>query len=286
MERATVEEALRWARDRLRAAGVDAPQLDARLLLTEATGWPVGTLIGHPDRVVPDEVMPRFCAMVERRAGREPVSHILGRRGFWTQDFVVGPDVLDPRPDSETLVELALRHVAVDATGLVVDLGTGSGCLLYSLLTERPGMTGLGVDFSMAALRIAVVNRERLALTNRCHLLCGDWADAIEDGVADLVIANPPYIVSNVLAGLEDEVRCFDPALALDGGADGLDAYRRIAPQLARMLRNTGVAVVEIGYDQSSAVAGLLAEQGLHVAAPVQDLGGRDRCLLATPAAL
>ena len=286
MERATVEEALRWARDRLRAAGVDAPQLDARLLLTEATGWPLSTLIAFPDRIVAADAMTRFHTVVDRRARREPISHILGRRAFWTQDFVVGPDVLDPRPDSEALVETALGQLAVDATGLVVDLGTGSGCLLYSILTERQGMSGLGIDFSAAALRIAALNRAGLGLSDRCHLVCGDWADAIADGVAELVIANPPYIATAVLAGLEDEVRRYDPSLALDGGADGLEAYRSIAPQIRRILRNTGVTVVEIGYDQASAVAGLLAEQGLHVAAPIQDLGGRDRCLLATPAAL
>lgn len=282
----TIAAALASACDRLAAAGVEAPRQDARLLLEAAAGLETAHVIAYPERALDPAALARFQAAIDRRAGREPVSRILGRRAFWKHVFLVGSGSLDPRPDSELLVEQALRLLAPDATGLVVDLGVGSGCLLLSVLAERPALTGLGVDISGAALAVAAANAQALGLAGRCLLLQTDWASALRDHIADCVIANPPYIRSSTIAALTEEVRGFDPRAALDGGADGLEAYRRLAPQLPVLLKPTATLLLEIGHDQASAVSTLLAAAGMVVELPVADLAGRDRCLIATAAAL
>lgn len=250
------------------------PRLDAELLLAHTLGVERSALLLDLDRRVPAA----FWPLVERRAAQEPVAYITGSRGFWSIDVAVGPGALVPRPDSETLLAAALDHFRGRAPASVLDLGTGPGTLLLAALAEWPA-EGLGVDRSAEALRYARANAATLGLDARARFVCGDWAAAVT-GRFDLVLANPPYIAADEV--LPDEVARHEPASALFAGTDGLDAYRLLAPQLARSIAPGGCAAIEIGHRQAAAVTALLVAAGLSVTLH-RDLGGRDRCLLATP---
>jgi len=205
------------------------------------------------------------------------MSSILGRREFWSLDFVVTPDTLAPRPDSETLIEAVLAALPDRSAPLsLVDFGTGTGCLLLTLLSELPNAEGIGIDISRPALAIAGGNAKRLGLADRCRFLCSDWSAALE-GRFDLIISNPPYIPSGDIAGLEPEVARFEPLSALDGGADGLDAYRALAAQIPPLLKPGGIGAFEVGAGQAPQVAALLAEAGLTPRGIHRDLGGIER---------
>ena len=252
--------------ERLAAAGIAEPRRELRLLQIEAGGeasiadWP-------------DSPHPGLEALTARRAAREPVSRIVGRREFWSRDFLLTPDVFDPRPDSETVVEAALATVPSFRT--VLDLGTGSGCLLAALLAERPEARGLGIDRSPGACRAARRNLEGLPAV----VAAGDWARAVA-GRFDLVVSNPPYIPSAEIAALMPEVRDHDPRLALDGGADGLGAYRAILGDLPRLLSPGGTAVLELGFGQAEAIAAFAGTAGLRVVDIRADLGGIPRAMV------
>jgi release factor glutamine methyltransferase len=277
----TVGEALADAAARLAAAGVADARRDARLLLAAAMQAPRGAHLAE-DAPVQDDAAARFRAMVERRAGREPVSRILGRRGFWTLDLAIGPDTLDPRPDSETVVEAVLAHVGDRQAPLrVLDLGTGSGCLLLALLAELPNATGLGVDRAPGAVRSAGANARSTGLANRARFLAGDWSRPVA-GMFDIVVSNPPYIRHADLAGLMPEVARFDPPAALDGGEDGLDAYRAILGDLRRVLAPRAIVAFEIGQGQAAAVQALINQAGLIILETRKDLAGTERCIVAT----
>ena len=249
-------------------------RLDAELLMAHALGIDRNRLLLDMDRPVPD----RFAALVERRAGHEPVAYITGTRGFWTIDLAVGPGALVPRPDSETLLIAAAAHFGARVPATILDLGTGPGTLLLAALDEWPAQ-GLGVDRSPDALRYAGANAVALGMADRARFALGDWAAAVEARF-DLVLANPPYIGTDET--LPDEVRGHEPASALFAGVDGLDDYRIIAAQLPRLIAPGGCAAVEIGHRQAASVAALFAERGLASVVP-RDLGQRDRCLLVTP---
>jgi release factor glutamine methyltransferase len=232
-------------------------------------------LLSPPDRKVPD----RFWEMVERRKAGEPVAYITGRRAFWNIELHVGPGVLVPRPDSEVLVASAIEHFEGSVgPDRILDLGTGPGTLLLAALDVWPNATGLGVDVSRQAMSYAAANARRLGFEARVKFRLGDWADGIEEAF-DLVLCNPPYVREDAMLG--SGVREFEPDEALFAGSEGLDAYRILAPQLPRLLAKGGLAAVEIGHDQASAVAPLLARDGLS-ARVVQDFGGRDRAVLLT----
>ena len=252
--------------ERLAAAGIDEPRRELRLLHIEAGG--AASLAEWPNN-------PHPCleALTARRAAREPLSRIVGRREFWSRDFLLTREVFDPRPDSETVVEAALA--AMPSFRTVLDLGTGSGCLLAALLTERPEARGLGIDRSPGACRAARRNLEGLPAA----VAAGDWGRAV-GGRFDLVVSNPPYIPGADIAALMPEVRDHDPRLALDGGADGLDAYRAILCDLPRLLAPGGVAVLELGFGQAEAVAALAGAQGLRVRDVRADLGGIPRAMV------
>jgi release factor glutamine methyltransferase len=275
----TIESCIAAAADRLKAAGIDQPRREGRLLLAHALGIDPAAVIGHPEYPVPDR--DGFLALVERRAGGVPMAQILGRREFWSLDFRVTADTLDPRPDSETLVEAALAALA-DRRGdalSVLDLGTGTGCLLLAVLSELPRAEGIGVDLSQSAARVARENAQRLGLDARCRFLVGDWAAAL-DARFDLILSNPPYIPRGEISALQREVAQFEPLLALDGGLDGLDAYRCLADLLPRLLRPGGVAVLEVGAGQWAPVAAIVEGAGVAVAAAVHDLSGMARCVI------
>jgi release factor glutamine methyltransferase len=281
----TAAELLRAAETRLVSAGVATPRRDARLLLAAAMTVDETALLTDPDRRVTVEVATRFDGFVERRAARMPVSRILGEREFWSLGFAIGPGVLDPRPDSETLVEAALAHVDADPSGRrgawrLLDLGTGSGCLMLALLSELPNATGLGLERDPGAAALARANAARHGLDGRTEVRAAGWA-ALSDGGFDLIVANPPYVPTAEIAGLAPEVADHDPLGALDGGPDGLDAYRELAPRLAGWLAPGGQAFLEVGRGLGGDVEALLRAVGLRVPAGVCDLAGTLRCVRA-----
>lgn len=260
---------------KLRAAGIEEARREARLLLSHCTGVPAEQLFAHPETAVAAAAAARFEAVLERRAAREPVSHILGKREFWGLPFTVSGAVLDPRPDSETVVALALDLIAPRR---ILDLGTGSGCLLCALLHELPGASGVGIDRSAEALRLAAGNAAALGLGDRARFVLSDWGTAIDERF-ELIVSNPPYIPAAEIAALAPEVAVHEPRAALDGGADGLDAYRAIAAALPRLLTEDGRAVFEIGAGQEAAVTAILAAAGFALAEARADLGGHVRAL-------
>ena len=275
-----MNELLRAAVCRLDGAGVGSPALDARILLAEALGTDRAGLADRRDDVVEAPARARFHEFLDRRAEREPVSRIIGRREFWSLELLISEAVLDPRPDSEAVVEAALGAVKDRGAPLrVLDLGTGSGCLLLALLHELRAARGVGTDRSPAAAALAAANARRLGLGHRAAFLVSDWAAALA-ATFDLIVANPPYISSADLDALEPEVRLHDPRPALDGGADGIDAYRRLAPRLATLLAPAGVAALEISADQADSVGELLAAEALRVDALGRDLSGSPRALV------
>ncbi|SEH16851.1 release factor glutamine methyltransferase [Sphingopyxis sp. YR583] len=271
-----VGAALRDAAARL-AAVSDTPRLDAELLMAHALGVERQALLLDPARfAVPD----RFADFVAARMTHEPVAYILGYRDFWTVRIGVGPGVLIPRPDSETLIEAAVAHFGTIGPKRILDLGTGPGTLLYAALSEWPQASGLGVDASDIALDHAKENALTLGLDDRVHLMPGNWADQV-DQQFDLILCNPPYIADT--EELMPDVADHEPAGALFAGADGLDDYRRIIPDLPRILAPGGLAILEIGHTQRISVSKLAEAAGFSVGCR-QDLGGRDRALLLTRA--
>jgi release factor glutamine methyltransferase len=278
----TVGDLLRAATRALAAGGVELPALEARLLVGHALALSREALLAEPARPVSCAEAHALERLVARRRTQEPLAYILGEREFWSLPFMVSPAVLVPRPDSETLVETALSRLGESGAGplRILDLGTGSGCLLLALLSERPTAFGVGVDRSEAALTVARANAASLGLGARSAFVCADWGAAFAEGCFDLIVANPPYIDAEGLARLEPTVRCFEPEGALSGGADGLDAYRALGPELPRLLSPSGFAVVEMGAGQLDPVARLLAGAGLGVSGVGRDLAGNDRCLV------
>ena len=281
----SLESALRRGQAVLGEAGVEAPRRDARLLLAAALGLEPGALIVVGDRGLSETERRYFDDMIERRARREPVSRILGRREFWSLDFAIAPATLDPRPDSETLVEAVLARIAdPDAPRRVLDLGTGSGNLLLTVLSGLPGAWGLGLDRDPAALAVAAENARRLGLADRTAFVAGDWGTALT-GPWDVLLCNPPYVRSDEIDALAPEVARFEPRAALDGGADGLATYRRVVPEAARLLAPDGLAAIELGAGQADAVAALARESGLVPLQCLPDLAGIRRCWLFGPPA-
>ena len=271
----TLQAALRAGTARLQEAGIpDAPR-DARLLLAHALGLAPDRLSLHlPDLLLP-EAATRYDAALTARAARHPVSHITGRRAFWGRNFTVTPDVLDPRPETETLVAEALAQ----PFQRVLDLGTGSGAILLSLLADRPTSRGLGVDLSGSALDVARRNAHLLGITDRADFAISDWFSAV-DGRFDLIVSNPPYIAEAEMAALSPEV-LHEPRMALTPGGDGLDAYRAIAGGARDHLAPEGRLMVEIGPTQARAVGALFAAAGLAQIDTLRDLDGRDRVVTA-----
>jgi release factor glutamine methyltransferase len=259
-----------------RLAGItDTPRLDAELLMAHVLGWSREVLLlQHLDDAVP----PAFDAAIDRRLAHEPVAYITGTRAFWTIDLQVGPGVLIPRPDSETLIEAAIAHFGRRAPRTILDLGTGPGTLLLAALAEWPDARGLGVDASEVALDYARRNASDLGMAGRVRFRIGNWAEGV-DGRYDLILCNPPYI--GTAEDLPPEVRMHEPGGALFAGTDGLDDYRIIAPQLRAVLAPGGAAILEIGHTQAAAVTALLDVQDFSVAL-ARDLAGRPRALIAT----
>lgn len=274
----TAAELLTAAAGRLVEAGIENQRREARLLLNLALGIDANARL--PEREIAPADAALFETFVARRAGHEPYSRIAGTREFWSLDFALSPDTLDPRPDSETLIEAALERIADRAATLsVVDFGTGTGALLLALLSELPNATGIGVDISAGAVETARRNAAALGLSARARFVLGRWGEGLTTP-ADVIVTNPPYISAKDMSRLPPEVREFDPAAALDGGPDGLSAYRELALDLKRLLSESGIALCEIGAGQAPAVTAIMAASGLDLTGSRADLAGIERCLV------
>lgn len=298
---------------KLKQAGIETPEIDARLLACHALGCDRAALLSHSSRVLKDDEVAAIDALIERRKAREPVSRIVGKREFWGLSFGLNEATLDPRPDSETLIEAVLATVSSPLRGglgrgecsennlktaspRILDLGTGTGCLLLALLHEIPKATGIGIDIDPRAVEQTTENAKTLGLDDRAAFYTGDWLssppprrDGSEGGreaetalgTFDIIVSNPPYIPEDVIPTLMPEVRDYAPAQALNGGSDGLDPYRLLIPQLHNFLNPGGLVAFEVGIGQADAVAALFQENGFTNIAKHKDLGGIDRCVTA-----
>lgn len=276
----TVGVALTDAAERMTRVGIENARQDARLIMGNVLATDLAVLIGHPERVLAVEEAAQFDHLVGRRLARQPLSHILGRREFWGLKLRVTPDTLDPRPDSECLIEAVLAHRADRRQAQrILDIGTGTGCLILALLHEFPAASGLGIDSSIAALAVARANAADLALAHRAMFSAGNWTDGVV-GHYDIIISNPPYIPSDRIGALVPEVALHEPRSALDGGRDGLDSYRSLSGRLAGLLTATGLAAIEVGADQHQNAGAILAAGGLVVTDRRRDLAGHVRVLI------
>lgn len=276
-KRDDVATALDAVARRLGAAGIESARLDARLLVGAVTGETTAGLIARPERRLTPQECDLLSVLLARRCAREPMAHILGKREFWSLEFEVSSVVLTPRPDSEAVIEAACRQIGErDRPLRVLDLGTGSGCLLLALLHEFPAATGVGIDISPAAAAIARRNAERLRLGARAAFVVGDWSAPVA-GSFDLVVSNPPYIARPDIDGLEPEVARYEPRGALVGGPDGLESYRSLCPLLPDVLAPAGIALIELGVGQDRDVASLAAAHGLFVQGFQPDITGLAR---------
>ena len=282
---ASVSEALQLIAQIFRAAGIDDADVDARVLAGHALHLDRARLVSQSDRVLEAREVNAISGLAARRLKREPVSRILGRKEFWSLALAITSDVLVPRPETETVVEGALDFVVRNGLRMeklrILDIGTGSGALLVALLNELPNATGIGTDISRAALEAAQINVAQFGFESRSSLIACDMAAGVQ-GQFDLVVSNPPYIARGEIASLAPEVRDYDPMMALDGGDDGLTAYRSISADAKRILAQGGRLFVEMGAGQEPAVRELFTNAGLEVGIARNDLAGTPRVLGAS----
>ncbi|WP_417810206.1 peptide chain release factor N(5)-glutamine methyltransferase [Thalassospira alkalitolerans] len=269
----------------LRDAGIDNARMDARILLSDAAGVDSSRIAAWPEDIVADDKSTKFRDMIARRLKREPVSRILGQRDFWRHSFKLSPETLDPRPDSETIVELALDWLEDRDAPTVLDFGTGTGCLLLSIIGDLQNARGLGVDISQGAVACARQNADQLGYGGQVEFRVSDWDQAVTDDERtkgfDLVVSNPPYITRDEMDDLSPEVSRFDPRLALTDEGDGLGAYRILSRVAFGLVKPAGFVIFEIGQGQENAVARLLVEAGFVGVEYREDLGGIVRCVAA-----
>jgi len=282
--RLTIDQALFAARRLLGQSGIETAALDARILLQWATGLTAEQLVMRGGEELPDDAGKRFEEAIASRRRGMPVSRWMGRREFWGMDLALGPETLDPRPDTETLVAAVLSRLGRMSRPFIRDMGTGTGAILLALLKELPQARGLGSDLSFGALKQARLNAHALGLSGRAGFLLSDWG-AVPARRADVLVSNPPYIARGELAGLAADVRHHDPRRALDGGADGLVPYRMLANQLGGLVHSGGLIALEIGYRQGEDVLSILKQAGADVTGRglglVYDLAGRPRVVVA-----
>jgi release factor glutamine methyltransferase len=274
-------ELLADAARRLATAGIENAAFEARLLVSHATGLSAEQLVVQRAEPVPPAAVAAAEVVIARRCSREPAAQIIGHREFWGLTFAVSRDVLTPRPDSETLVEAVLAALPDrNRPFRLLDLGVGSGCLMLALLSELPRARGMGVDISPAAMAVARHNAQALGLVSRIGFRLADWTHGVA-GSFDIVVSNPPYIRTSDLRQLDPEVATFEPRRALDGGTDGLAAYRRLAAEIPSLMRPGGLVALEVGQGQAAAVRYLIENKGLSSVSVHRDLGGVERVIVA-----
>ena len=269
------------AQQAFKAARLDSPAIDARLLLEAATGATRADILADPHRIIPLEQREIFATYIERRLTREPVARIIGRKGFWKLLLALDPHVLVPRPETECIVDMILKSTTQYQPLVMADLGVGSGAILLSVLAERPAARGIGTDISHEALSVARDNAANLGLGGQCSFLRTSWGQGLDNEQFDIIASNPPYIPSHVIDELEPEVRVHDPRLALDGGPSGLDAYEQLGPETMRLLKPGGTVYLEIGYDQSEAVESIMNQCGFEDVTTFLDLSNLPRVVRA-----
>ncbi|MGB3813806.1 MAG: peptide chain release factor N(5)-glutamine methyltransferase [Shinella sp.] len=283
MSATTLAESLAAARLRLSQAGIADPARDARTLIAGILGLSSTAFVTDGARPLDDMQLDAIDKALARRVAHEPVHRILGRRAFSRLDLMLSPETLEPRPDTEILVDMLVpyaRKIVAESGGCrILDLGTGTGAICLALLDLVPGATGVGADLSAGALETAKRNADMNGVADRFEAVESDWFTAVT-GAFDIIVSNPPYIVRSVVGTLDEDVRLYDPILALDGGDDGLDAYRAIAAGAGDHLRENGLVAYEIGYDQMDQVTGIMRENGFARVEAAQDLGGNDRALV------
>ena len=277
----TLGKAVNAVAEEFKSIGIDSARLDARLIVTRALGLEPQSALLYPEQEITTESSRIILEMVERRMRREPMAQIFGHREFWSLDFLITADSLIPRPDTETLVEAVLSSIGEDGKDNslnILDLGTGSGCILLSLLSELPNTNGIGIDISEAAVSVAEANAAHLGLSDQSRFQIGNWGQGLDD-TFDIIVSNPPYIPAADIEGLAPEVALYEPRGALDGGEDGLDAYRSITMDLKRLLKPDGSAFFEIGVGQADDVVLILSENGFSGIETLPDLAGIDRVI-------
>lgn len=268
--------------DELAAAGIEEPRLEARMLMAHAAGIDQTRIIGHPEDEITAETAAHLQELIKRRKKSEPIAYITGTKEFWSLDFKVSRETLIPRPDSETLISAVLETIPDKKAALsILDLGTGSGCLLLALLSELPNAHGLGIDINPNACLIAAENAEILDLAKRARFVEGNWMTDIKDRF-DVIVSNPPYIVETEIETLEPDVALFEPHLALSGGVDGLTAYRTIAEQSRPHLSQDGLLAVEIGLGQAFDIKEIFTKYNFKECSTHRDIAYGERCILAT----
>lgn len=277
----TVQSILSEMRGKFRDAGIGTPELDARLLAEAVLKMDQTDLITKSNQQLTSAQQQTLDAMIARRLKHEPVSRILGTRAFWKSDFKISPATLDPRADSETLVEAVVKHADKNKSLTILDLGTGTGCLLLSILQELPQALGTGIDISPEAVEIAKENAASLGLSTRSNFMSIDWNRLNPPQLFDIVISNPPYIALAEKESLAPNVRDYDPETALYGGNDGLECYRDIMRRLPKLIRPDGLLFLEIGSNQADAVKGIAGQNDIIMIHTYLDLAGHDRCLVA-----
>lgn len=278
----TIRSLLDQAALKLKTLPVERPYHEARLLLEIASGWPIEKIIAYPEEKLTPDIEKIFEELLARRLTHEPISKIRGYRDFWKDRFFVTKDTLDPRADSEILIEVALNKFKNSTPPtVIVDVGVGTGCLLLSLLKEFPTAVGFGVDINPNSLPVFRKNIHALRLEDRCFAIQGSWVESIKPGFVDLIISNPPYIPSAEIETLDKDVRDFDPLIALDGGEDGLAAYQKLIPQASQILKPSGKIILEIGIDESKDVSKILKNSGYLDIEIYKDLNEIDRCIFA-----
>ncbi|MGE0251698.1 MAG: peptide chain release factor N(5)-glutamine methyltransferase [Dongiaceae bacterium] len=277
---ASIEKLMKSASQKLEKAGIEEPALVARVLLEHVMQTSSHGLRGREEEKISSDKAALYNQLIERRLAHEPVSRIKGRREFWSMDFLLSPDTLDPRPDTETMVEEILRLTPDKKAPLkLLDLGAGTGCILLALLKELPNAFGVGVDISFGAAQTANRNAELLGLKNRAAFMVGNWANAI-GGQFDIITSNPPYIAELEAVNLAPEVKLFDPPTALFGGPTGLDAYQALLPDIPGLLKPGGILALESAPSQIIAIQKLAREQNLAFNHSAKDLAGYERCLI------
>jgi release factor glutamine methyltransferase len=276
----SVKQVLSIAKELLSLAAIETPILDARILLGFVLGAPEERFYGLEDKFLDEIELNSYEKIIQRRCEREPVSRILGQRGFWNLTLKLNSWSLDPRPDSETLIEAITKHVPNKNSRLnIIDLGTGTGCLLLAALKELPNSFGVGVDISDDCIKIAKENAHYNNLSNRTTFLTSDWTKKITDKF-DIILCNPPYIKETEIKDLEPEVKSFDPYMALNGGPDGLSCYKAIANQFPQILTTKGLIFLELGHKQKLSVIKIMKTEGLQTLHIEKDLGDKERCLV------
>jgi len=275
-----ISEILTPAKQKLKTSGIATPFLDAELLLASALGKKREFVIGRPEYEVANHDREVFEVLIKRRASFEPVAKIIGIKEFWGQDFIVSRATLDPRPDSESLIEAALELFPDKNSAFkILDLGTGSGCLLLTILKEYPNSQGIGVDIAQDTLNIAILNSQKIGLAKRSNFILNDWTDGME-GKFDLIISNPPYIKKSDIEKLAPEVSIYEPRLALDGGHDGLEFYRKLAPEMMGLLNKEGYAIFEFGKEQHLEIKEIFENAGMNFISFKNDLSDEPRCII------